>query len=622
MPKVTIVMPTFKQERFIRRALDSLLGQTISDWELWIIDDGSPDETKAAVAPFLQDERIHYHRLDCNVGMGAALNVGLERARGNLIGYLPSDDLYYPEHLASLLDCLEENPSAVAAFSGIDSITTARVPDKLKDTRSSLCRYCTGKPAKAGWNEMSWLQMIWSVCSGPSCEWTAHPGQRHKLLREPEGGINPYRQYTGASQPLRFHTTVGNYIDEVEHYRRFRERPDTPPAPDGLKIVLVGELAYNPERVLALEELGHKLYGLWMPQPYWYNNVGPVPFGHVEDIPPENWQESLRRIQPDVIYALLNWQAVPFAHHVLMENPGIPFVWHFKEDPFICLEKGTWNELVDLHRLSDGQIYSSPEMRDWYETAIPGSVSGGMPYVLDGDLPKKEWFAGERNQRLSEQDGEFHTVVPGRPIGLHPETVAELARCGVHLHFYGEFTHGQWLQWIEKTRNLAPGHIHLHRHVDQENWGKEFSQYDAGWLDYFKSENRGQLLRSNWDDLNYPARIATLAAAGLPMLQRDNPGSLVATQNLVRSLDLGVFFIEMSELRAQLDDRERLESVRNSVWQQRDQFTFDAHAPALVDYFRQVIQAHGSRKRNASSSHPAHESEAKLEPTPTPSPAF
>ena len=54
---------------------------------------------------------------------------------------------------------------------------------------------------------------------------------------------------------------------------------------DDLKILLVGELAYNAERVLALEERGHKLYGLWTPEPYWWNTVGPLPFGHVEDIP-------------------------------------------------------------------------------------------------------------------------------------------------------------------------------------------------------------------------------------------------------------------------------------------------------------------------------------------------
>ena len=61
-----------------------------------------------------------------------------------------------------------------------------------------------------------------------------------------------------------------------------------------------------------------------MPDPYWYNYVGPLPFGHVHDLDFAIWQEDVRRIQPDVIYALLNWQAVPFVHSVLGQNPGIP----------------------------------------------------------------------------------------------------------------------------------------------------------------------------------------------------------------------------------------------------------------------------------------------------------
>jgi hypothetical protein len=422
-----------------------------------------------------------------------------------------------------------------------------------------------------------------------TCEWVDHPQQRHKLLREPEGGINPYRVRFNLQQPLRFHTSVGNYIDEVEHYRRFRERPDTPPARDGLKILLVGELAYNAERVLALEEQGHQLYGLWLPNPYWYNTVGPLPFGHVRDIPRAGWREAVRELQPDVIYALLNWQAVPFAHQVLLDNPGVPFIWHFKEGPFICLEKDTWPQLIELYTRADGRIYCSPEMRAWFETVAPGLDSAGPCLVLDGDLPKRDWFELPRSPRLSESDGELHTVVPGRPIGLHPPDVEELARQGIHLHFYGDFTHGQWLEWIEKTRRLAPNHLHLHAQVDQGHWVSEFSRYDAGWLHFFKSENAGELRRANWDDLNYPARIATLVVAGLPVLQRDNRDSIVATQTLARQFDLGLFFTTMAELREQLENRDRLAQLRANVWQYRDQFMFDHHVDRLVNFFREVI---------------------------------
>lgn len=375
----------------------------------------------------------------------------------------------------------------------------------------------------------------------------------------------------------------------MAQYYRFRERPDTPPAADGLKILLVGELAYNAERVLALEERGHRLYGLWMREPYWYNSVGPLPFGHVTDLPAANWRAAIRELQPDIIYALLNWQAVPFAHEVQAETTGIPFVWHFKEGPFICLEKGTWNELIDLYARSNGQIYSSPEMRDWFDTIVPGLTSQSPTMVLDGDLPKRDWFAVARQPLLSARDGQIHTVVPGRPIGLHPHTVAELAEQGVHLHFYGDFTHGQWKAWIEKANHLADGHLHLHANVAQDGWVAEFSQYDAGWLHFFSSENQGELRRANWDDLNYPARMATLAAAGLPFLQADNTGAIVATQTLARAQDLGLFFASMEQLGTQLRDTRRLAALREHVWATRDQFTFDAHADRLINFFREVI---------------------------------
>jgi hypothetical protein len=82
---------------------------------------------------------------------------------------------------------------------------------------------------------------------------------------------------------------------------------------------------------------------------------------------------------------------------------------------------------------------------------------------------------------------------------------------------------------------MAPCYLHTHANVSQENWVREFSQYDAGWLHFFTSRNAGELMRADWDDPNYPARIATLAAAGLPMLQCDNTGHLEATQTLVRA---------------------------------------------------------------------------------------
>ncbi len=610
LPRVSVLMPTFNQAAFICRALDSLGRQTFADWELVIVDDGSPDDTPAVVAPYLDDARIRYERLTTNQGLGVALNHALARARASLIAYLPSDDVYYVDHLASLVACLDAHPAVTLAYSGTKR--EIRVPGKGVLEKGTTTGQIEGFPLQLvqvmhrctadRWVERDELvtddleRMFWAKLRPRgdflgtaylSCEWVDHPLQRHKIIREPLGGPNPYRSYYGVKTPLRFHSTMGNRIDEVAHYRRFRVRPDTPLAADGLKILLVGELAFNPERVLALEERGHKLYGLWTPDGHWFNTVGPLPFGHVEDLPRTGWREALRRVRPDVIYALLNWEAVPFAHQVLTDNPDIPFVWHFKEGPFDCIANGTWPLLVDLVTRSGGQVYSSPEMRDWFDSALPGGADR-RSLVLDGDLPKRDWFTDDRSSRLSERDGQIHTVVPGGPIGLTPSLVTELARHDIHLHFYGDFHRGQWLPWIGELQRLAPDHFHLHSQVDQEGWVSEFSRYDAGWLHLIKSGNGGDLRRSDWGDLNYPARIPTLASAGVPLVQYDNGEAIVAQQSLVRNLDLGLFLTDVEQLAGQLHDEQRMGQLRENVWRQRDQFTFDHHADRLIAFFRRV----------------------------------
>lgn len=600
---VGVVMPTFKQAAFIGRAVASVLAQTLPTWELVIVDDGSPDETGAVVAPFLADRRVRYVRLCENRGLGHALNTGVALVQSPLLAYLPSDDVFHAEHLATLVDCLEASPNAVLAFAGVqhgnETSTVGQIDGEPLQLVQALHRRTPDR-----WVERDELttddldRMHWDALRqrGPfvgtgrvTCQWTDHPEQRHKRIRESDtGGINVYRSYHAAPQPLIFHSSIGNRIDEVSHYRRFRERPPAPTTFGGLKILLVGELAFNPERVLALEERGHRLFGLWTPLLSDYNTVGPVPFGGIEDLPREGWQEAVRRIQPDIVYALLNWHAVPWAHHVLMENPGIPFVWHFKEGPFFCLRKGTWPLLVDLHTRSDGRIYASPEQRDWMCAAIPGADDRST-IALDGDLAKQEWFEGTFSRRLSEADGEIHTVLPGRPVGLEPETVRALAAQHIHLHLYGEVFQRSWSAWIDEARSRAPGYLHLHRQADQDSWVSEFSKYDAGWLHTFASENDGDLRRATWHDLNYPARLSTLFAAGLPVIQRDNSGSIVATQTLARELDAGVFFREIDDLGGALGDGLRMDELRANVARHRPRFTFDHHADRLVRFFEDVI---------------------------------
>lgn len=598
---VSVIMPVYNQAAFISRAWRSLQDQTFTHWELILINDGSTDNLISVIEPWVRHKNVTYLHHERNEGLGVALNVGLQRARYACIAYLPADDVYYEDHLMDLWQQLQQHPEAQVALSGVrhhyNRYADHQIPGYAWQLvqvmhRATIHRWMTRDTLVSDdlrrlfWHNMDQPDAV--VTTGRvSAEWVDHPLQHHKIVQEPEGGLPRYKQYYGVDRPLRYHSTTGNYIDEITQYQAVRDTPMPPVS--GLRILLVGELAYNADRILALAERGHQLYGLWMPQPYWYNTIGPLPFGHVEDVPYENWEEHIQRIRPDIIYAMLNWQAVPFAREVMMRRGDIPFVWHFKEGPFICLEKGTWSELIDLHTQSDGQLYSSPEMMAWFREVLP-TFDPEVTAVLDGDLPRRTVFQEAVTPRLSLSDGACHTVVPGRPIGLHPHTVAELAAHHIHLHFYGDFTHGQWKAWIEKTQQLAPGYLHIHAHCPQSQWVQEFSQYDAGWLHFFQSRNGGHIREADWDDLNYPARLSTLAAAGLPMLQRDNTGHLVATQNLVQPLGLGIFFRDIPDLARQLHDLSYMDQLRKQVWQQRMYFSFDYHADDLIAFFKRVIR--------------------------------
>ncbi|MDQ3947214.1 MAG: glycosyltransferase, partial [Actinomycetota bacterium] len=449
-PLVSVLMPTFEQAAFLPGAVRSLLGQTLAHWELIIVDDGSEDDTPSAAAGFAGDARISYLRLPGNRGLGAALNEGLRRSSAPCVAYLPSDDRYDPGHLAALVDAAAGD--VVLAWSGVrhhrSCASLAAPPGHPLQLVQVLHRRTGDRWVERHQLETDDLErLFWARlrARGPTastgevtCEWVDHPAQRHKAIRERfDGGLNVFRRRYRVTTPLRFHSTDGWPIDEDRLYARFRQRPPTPPAADGLRILLVGELAFNPERVLALEERGHRLFGLWTDDGLGDHTVGPLPFGHVTDIPHREWARRVRQLRPDVVYALLNWRAVPFAHQVLTAGLGLPFVWHFKEAPMRCQVRGTWPQLVDLVTRSDAQVFSSPEERDWFEHALPGRLDPRRVHVLDGDLPKADCFTDDTSPRLGDADGDVHTVAAGRPLGLDAGVIGRLAAAGIHVHLYG-----------------------------------------------------------------------------------------------------------------------------------------------------------------------------------------
>jgi glycosyltransferase involved in cell wall biosynthesis len=107
-PKVSVIIPAYNIAGYIAETLDSALAQSFADYEIIVINDGSPDtvEFEKVLEPYL--DQIVYLKVE-NIGAGAARNVGIEHSRGDLIAFLDGDDLWFPEFLESQVKFLDEH---------------------------------------------------------------------------------------------------------------------------------------------------------------------------------------------------------------------------------------------------------------------------------------------------------------------------------------------------------------------------------------------------------------------------------------------------------------------------------------------------------------------------------
>lgn len=610
----SIIMPTYNQGYFINKAILSVKRQTYTKWELIIINDGSNDLTSQMVSQHLPDSRIQYVQYEKNQGMGYALNKGLELSRYSHIAYLPSDDFYDENHLESLKQTFDRDDTIVLAYSGI----RYKDSDSLlynKDTRTLTCRkdYClqlvqtAHKKTEDRWLERKDLVtenlfiMFWNklMCKGKfmptrqiTAQWLNHPFQRHKICSETYGGsINWYRSHYKIDVPLKVRMSKYKTIDESELYASLKTSLKSSEKP--LKILIIGCLLYNPERIHALEERGCTLYGFWIPKPvYSFETVGKFPFGNIIDIPHnDEWIQKIKEIEPDIIYGIASYTTLPFVYESVraLKSAGvdIPFVWHFKEGPHACIYNGMWNSLCELYSLSDGNIYLNHSFKDWMDLYLPLKKDF---MISDLDMPKINYFKKESTPKLSASDHAIHTVVPGRMIGFTPEEIFLLAQNNVHIHLYTEGYHKAKDRINAVYKQAAPFHFHLHPHCPNTLWTQEFSKYDAGWLHCFNSENGGDPFKFSWDDLNLPARIGVLAAAGLPMIQKDQPGHAVATQEMLNGYKIGILYTSINDLISKLKDEAHMKGMAENVLKYRSNFAFDSHVNDLLSFFNRIIK--------------------------------
>lgn len=119
MPKVSVIIPLYNGERFIRDALESVLSQTFQDFEMIVVDDGSTDRGKDIVLDMKGPITYVYQE---NSGTAAARNQGVLNSRGEYIAFLDQDDRWYPQKLETQIRQLDDNPQIGIVYSDIDLI--------------------------------------------------------------------------------------------------------------------------------------------------------------------------------------------------------------------------------------------------------------------------------------------------------------------------------------------------------------------------------------------------------------------------------------------------------------------------------------------------------------------
>jgi glycosyltransferase involved in cell wall biosynthesis len=142
-PSVSVILPTFNREELITRAIDSVIRQEYTSWELLVIDDGSEDDTFEIIRDYQNKfENIRYCR-HSNRKLPLSLNAGIQLSTGEYISFLGSDDEYLTDHLMLRIKYMIDNPGVDLIHGGVQIIGDPYVKDKNNLSKKIHLSECT-----------------------------------------------------------------------------------------------------------------------------------------------------------------------------------------------------------------------------------------------------------------------------------------------------------------------------------------------------------------------------------------------------------------------------------------------------------------------------------------------
>ena len=129
-PFVSVIMNCYNSSEFLREAIESVINQSYSNWELIFWDNQSTDESPMIVKSY-DDKRICYYYAESNKPLSAARNLAIQKANGEYVAFLDSDDGWLPEKLQKQIDGLTKQSNAGISYCGFETLLTS-------DTESAI----------------------------------------------------------------------------------------------------------------------------------------------------------------------------------------------------------------------------------------------------------------------------------------------------------------------------------------------------------------------------------------------------------------------------------------------------------------------------------------------------
>lgn len=148
-PAVTVLMPVYNGEKYLKDTIESVLSQTFLDYEFLIIDDCSTDHSERIIEEY-NDTKIRFFRNEKNLGQTKTLNKGIKLARGNFIARCDQDDINYPTRLSMQYEYLISNPKVALLGTAVNFINqegkNLYFNPIVRHHNKILEKFCMGNP--------------------------------------------------------------------------------------------------------------------------------------------------------------------------------------------------------------------------------------------------------------------------------------------------------------------------------------------------------------------------------------------------------------------------------------------------------------------------------------------